>query len=925
MKTLAGFPHLLLLLLVGAWIPFEGVRADPEDSAIEMPHVEVARVELEGVASLDRQSVIEVLEVNPGDSLDRLRVVRTVENVRELYRVRGFENTRVRAELVKETGEGGRVEAVLKFRIEEGLPIRIASIRVSPARSWAEKGNAQAEVGLARIEDRVRAWWVDRRSELTERLDVVPGDRLDQERLTAGKRLIQESLVSDEWVGSKVDQIRIETASGPARGQDPASASRWVNVEVEVELGDRVTFGFRGNENLVRNRLVKLVDDQRALGLGKDYVEALRQRIEDEYRSLGWAFVRVTTQTFERSSGFERHVTFQIDEGGRVPLRDIYFDGNQYFDGPNLAREFRAHAGEMTRQGWFVERELDQSAESLVTWMRSQGFLAAKKVTLTRKLIRNRARRQTAMDITLWVYEGGQTRVDQVELKGLEDLPREEVLSILGVREGEPLNLLAFNQGIEALKGRYRAGGWLDFKLLNEGTASVIRYSRENRVATILLEAEEGTRWKFGSVEVASTSSIPRQIILRELTVEDGEPVLESELRESESRIRRLGIFSGVELILAEDPRRPRTHKMVRVTLEEGTPGIIAGGIGYRNDLGIRTFGQLGYTNLWNQNHTVALNGTVNRRFDEAFCTTVAERAASDDGTHCFLEYQFQIGYVWPWFVLGPTTFRPRFTFERTQYRNFDADTVSFASTWERRLLDHINLTGSLTYSLERTKQYNAENEVDNQDLTIGGVTPGLRLDLRDSSLAPTRGWFFSSSFEFASPAMLSQSDPFPVGYTRFQGRIDRYIPIGDEMTWFLSFRTGLARNLEAPPAGSEDDARYAIPLIKQFSLGGAGSLRGFADQELNVQDYAIRGTLSYVNYRTQIDLPFAGPMRFGPFIDAGNLLVDQFSFGALRYGVGVGFHYQSPVGPVNFDLGFKVDPKPNEEPWRFYFSIGVI
>jgi outer membrane translocation and assembly module TamA len=65
--------------------------------------------------------------------------------------------------------------------------------------------------------------------------------------------------------------------------------------------------------------------------------------------------------------------------------------------------------------------------------------------------------------------------------------------------------------------------------------------------------------------------------------------------------------------------------------------------------------------------------------------------------------------------------------------------------------------------------------------------------------------------------------------------------------------------------------------------------------------------------------------MRFGPFIDAGNLLVDQFSFGALRYGVGVGFHYQSPVGPVNFDLGFKVDPKPNEEPWRFYFSIGVI
>ena len=915
----------LLGILPVLFMPMALQGAMPSSAAAEeipakTQSIEIDRIELEGVASLERQTVLDVLEVSPGDVLDRLLVVRTVENIRELYRYRGFEEARVQAEFLKETGDRGQVETVLQFKVDEGVPIRIASVRVVPAQSWSQPG-----ADSSRLEDRIRKWWSEKQSDLVEGLAVSPGDRLDQERLASGKRLIQEALISDEWVGSRVDQIRIATASGPPPGQEKTPAARWVSVEVDVELGDRVTFGFRGNDNLVKSRLLKLVEDQRALGLGKDYVDVLRQRIEEEYRSLGWAFVQVRAQSYEKSSGFERHVTYFVTEGERVPLRQVFFDGNQFFEDDRLEDEFKRRAGEMTRQGWFVEKELDQSAESLISWMRTQGFLAAKTVALTRKLVRNRARRQNAVDITLWIYEGGQTLVEAVDLEGLGAIPRDDILKILGLRQGGPLNLVAFNQGLEALKARYRTDGWLDFKLLNEGADSVMSYSRENKVARVHLVASEGIRWKVGRLEVVTTSQIPREIILRELTLERDQPVIESDIRESESRIRRLGIFSGVTLDLATDPDQPETHKMVRIVLEEGTPGIIAGGVGYRNDMGVRTFGQLGYTNLWNRNHTVALNGTLNRRFDESFCTTEAEKILTPDESHCSLEYQFQLGYVWPWFALGATTFRPRFTLERTQYRNLDLDSVSFASTWERRLLERFSLFGSLTYSLERTRVYNAITVEDNGDFTIGSVTPGLRLDLRDSSLLPTRGWFASTSYEFASTALLSQSDPFPIGYTRFQGRVDRYIPLGRDITWFMSFRMGYAMNLEAPPEDSPDDLRYAIPLFKQFTLGGAGSIRGFAEQELNVQDVAIRGTLSYVNYRTQLDLPFAGAMRFGPFIDAGNLMVDRFSFGALRYGTGVGFHYQSPVGPVNFDLGFKVDPQPDEEAWRFYFSIGVI
>ena len=416
-------------------------------------------------------------------------------------------------------------------------------------------------------------------------------------------------------------------------------------------------------------------------------------------------------------------------------------------------------------------------------------------------------------------------------------------------------------------------------------------------------------------------------VVKRELSFVEVAVLEESQLTESESRLRKLGIFSSVSIRLTEDDSKPG-YKNIRIGLQEGTPGIIAGGVGYRNDLGIRVFGQSAYTNLWRRNHTLSFNVNVNRRFDHEFCRNTDNFGVAHGGD-CYTEYHAELGYYWPWFVLGETIFRPKFFVENTQFLGFDAVTKSLSLGLERKLLKSINLVGGLSYSLEETEQENAQASIDNQKLLIGSITPTLRLDLRDNSLAPTSGLFSSASFDYASPSLLSQGDPFPIAFTRFQWRTDRYISFGKNIVFYLSFRTGFEKNLvQTPPEISQADElarRYAIPLSKQFALGGAGSLRGFGEQKLNHHDLAIRGTLSYVNYRTQLDFPFAGSLKFGPFLDAANLLIDKFSFGILRYGAGVGFHYLSPVGPINFDWGFNLFPQSGEDPFRFHFSIGVI
>lgn len=859
--------------------------------------LEIDRVELIGVKIFTQSEVEAALEITAGDRFDRSKVVRTAENLQAIYQLRGYQDTNVRSEVLRQRTEEGSSEVVLKFLIEEGKPTRVAAIRLIP-RSMRDNS--------------FKPVWERLEPNLRDKLGVEIGDIFDQEKISIGKRAIQDALASEDFVGARVDDVRVANSEAPKdyTPEDPEDepVSGWVDLELPITLGDRVIFGFRGNTVLTRTNLMTLVEEQRALGFSQDYLQAIKVRIEDAYRAAGYARATVTLFTFERPERQERRVTYEINEGPRIRIDSIEFEGNQIFQSDDLREQLLERSSPAIQQGIYVDKDVEKAAELLIEWMKMKGYLSAKLVTINRIYMK----KGRTMRLTFYLYEGEQTQIQTVRVDGVRAFAREQALSILGVQEKAPLNLFAFTEGLEQLKAAYRAKGYLDVRVVNEGTDSVVRYSQENRVADIHVEVAEGPQYRAGKILIEGLTSTKEKVARRELQFQEGDILEEPLITESEARLRKLGIFASVSVKLTNDSEHS-DRKIIRVVLQEGTPGLNEGGVGFRNDLGVRVFAQTAYSNLWRRNHTIALNAQANRRVNDDYCDNTTENAPGK--ARCFLEYQVQLSYVWPWFALGETTFRPRLSRDVTQYITFDASTAAMALTWDRRLFKKIPLTGIFTYSLERTKQFDAASILDEKTLRIGALIPALKLDYRDNSLAPTRGFYSSVSYELASPAFFSQRTN-PIGYTRVETRSDYFQPLGRNTTWYFSVRSGWARNNE--PSSS-------IPLIKQFALGGVGSLRGFKEQELNQQRYSINGSLSYINYRTQIDVPFAGPMRFGPFLDAANLTIDHFSFGGLRYGTGVGFHYQSPVGPVNFDWGFKIKPRPGEDPYRFYFSVGVI
>jgi outer membrane protein insertion porin family len=68
-------------------------------------------------------------------------------------------------------------------------------------------------------------------------------------------------------------------------------------------------------------------------------------------------------------------------------------------------------------------------------------------------------------------------------------------------------------------------------------------------------------------------------------------------------------------------------------------------------------------------------------------------------------------------------------------------------------------------------------------------------------------------------------------------------------------------------------------------------------------------------------------------FLDGGNVWLEPWDvqLSDLRWAVGPGFRYDTPIGPVRFDVGVQLNPienlmiegNPEKRKWRVHFSIG--
>ena len=832
----------------------------------------IVETKVEGVSPEQSDTVRSLSGVLPGDEYDKIRVEHAEEKIRTYFEAKGYPQV----EVTSEVGQAPAERHFLKFLVKLGAPIRISEVTFQSKESHLSK---------------------DLISKLTQLVALQPGELFDRDRIKEMRRLIETGLIAQNFIDSRVADITNEvTAQG-------------LKLNFILELGQKVILSVSGNVYYTRSELMSLVEIQRAQGLGRDYVSVIVSRLRDEYSDHGFRQVKITPYSFEPHDNEPKKVVFDIEEGPLVHLKKLIFDGNEIYTDNQLQDLFFKNAEPRIVARIYNQKMIEDAAKQMIDELKKNGYLSAKLIAMKTEEIPQ----SSDLAVRFFVSEGIQTRIQAIDFHGNHDYSVPLLDGFLGLHEGDPLNLIQLEDGIDRIKKEYRNLGHLQFKINNEISNQIITYAEKNQYAYLNFDLDEGPVLTLAHFDIFGNENTRRKVIEREIKIKIGDPLEENRVVDLEERLRRLGIFSQVNVDF-QDSKTVTNGRDMKISVQEAVPGSSDVGFGFRNDLGVRVFGEVAYSNLWGLNHTWALDVEANRRITD----------------YRFTEYSATVSYTWPWAILGETTFRPSITAEKREYLEFDAQTFAFNANFDRMLYRPLKFSGTLTYTLEQVRQFDAIDSTQNQQVRIGSLTPILRVDLRDNPLSPKRGIFALTSFEYADSLLGSQVTPVPVRYGRYQVRVDSYLNFVPRIVWYNSARGGWLKNFaNAHDASGNLDPRITVPLIKQFALGGVNSIRGFQEQELNVQEYNSNATvqdyMTYVNYRSQIDFYASPNLSFGPFLDSGNLQVGTFSLGNLRYGTGAGLRYITPVGPINFDWGWKLFPRPGEDTNVFYFSLGVI
>jgi outer membrane protein insertion porin family len=235
-------------------------------------------------------------------------------------------------------------------------------------------------------------------------------------------------------------------------------------------------------------------------------------------------------------------------------------------------------------------------------------------------------------------------------------------------------------------------------------------------------------------------------------------------------------------------------------------------------------------------------------------------------------------------------------------------DTVHLGFTVERTDLD-IDLTIAPPRYLDFINQFGVKTDTFRANL-------GFARDTRDSITWPTRGWLNEVSVEVGLP-------PGDLTYYRATYQ-SQFFYTFDRWSWLTVMLNG-----ELGYADGYDDK--PLPFFKNFYAGGVGSVRGFETATLGPRDIngdVLGGDRRFIgNFELLFPMPGYKEknVRLGVFTDVGNVWdnVDDVRPWELKSGVGLGLRYDTPVGPLRFDIGVGLDEDLGYASWDYYIVFG--
>ena len=135
-----------------------------------------------------------------------------------------------------------------------------------------------------------------------------------------------------------------------------------------------------------------------------------------------------------------------------------------------------------------------------------------------------------------------------------------------------------------------------------------------------------------------------------------------------------------------------------------------------------------------------------------------------------------------------------------------------------------------------------------------------------------------------------------------------------------IGLADGFPRTVEVDDGagGTITETIEDLPASERFFAGGDTSIRGFGLDMVGLTPQTIspsgfpRGGNAVLILNGELRVPVWRQVGAAFFVDGGNVWdrVTNVELSQVRGTYGFGLRYQSPVGPIRFDIGFKMDRK---------------
>lgn len=680
---------------------------------------------------------------------------------------------------------------------------------------------------------------------------------------------------------------------------EPRGSTLVINV-TELPTINRISF--EGNRRIDDETLAELTSSAERRVFNPSQAERDAAAIAEAYSNDGRIAARVQPRIIRRNQN-RVDLVFEIFEGDNVEIERLSFVGNRVYSDRRLRRVLGTkQAGlfrRLVRRDTFVESNVEADKQLLQDFYLSRGYIDMRTEAVNGQLTEERDGFFVSYNIT----EGQQFKFGAVDLVSeMNGVDPAAYRKLVKVRPGVVYSPTLVETDIARLERQAIRDG-VDFMRVEP------RIERNERTQTldVTYVLSRGPRVFVERIDIEGNTTTLDQVIRRQFDSVEGDPFNPREIRQAAERIRALNYFETASVNAREGSSDEQV--VVDVDVVEKPTGSLQFGGTFSNNDGIGVVVSFAEENFLGRGQRLRLN------------LSTAEDAR-----------RYGITFIEP-SLLGRDV-------ELGLNLNYSETDSSFATYDTEVLVFQPSITFPVSEFGRLQLRYTAENlEVTARDIVVNGNTVqddidageqfassiGYRYtyDTREGGLDPTAGVLFEFSQDFAGLG----------GDANYVKTVAKVVGERKLFNEELTLRASLEGGALAWSSGNNrvvDRFLLGPNIIRGFEPGGIGPR-----DTSGVETDALGGNL-YLVARFEAQFPIGLPEEYGisggVFYDVGNLWdLDDVNLnggtivgegGSFRHVVGFSVFWDTPVGPLQFNVSKALKSEDFDEEQNFEITL---